>query len=213
MGGDPTIAPWRDLRKDDAVTGEPWTMTGTLMIACNCDYGCPCNVNGRPTTGKCEGGWTWTIETPLDGLSFSIFADWPGAIHEGGGRAVGFLDERADGAQGRALERLMHGEAGGPWAVFANTYELDGPHRAPYEVGIAGETSHYAIGEYANLQMEPIRNPVSGAEVHPRLVLPEGLLTHDLGLYSSRAFSVHDGISYDHSGRYAAMGSFDYRGP
>jgi len=76
------------------VTASTWTLKGTLMIACNCDYGCPCNVNGRPTAGKCEGGWTWHIEsgsygtTALDGLNFSIFADWPGAIHEGGGQAI-----------------------------------------------------------------------------------------------------------------------------
>src|SRR5439155_1301671 len=84
---------------------------GTLMIACNCDYGCPCNVNGLPTTGDCEGGWTWHIEkgryggTALDGLNFSVFADWPGAIHEGGGRAVAYVDERADEAQEQALTR------------------------------------------------------------------------------------------------------------
>ena len=60
--------------------------------------------------------------------------------------------------------------------------------------------------------MEPIRNPVTGADIHPRLVLPEGLLSRDLGLYASEAFSVHNGISYDHSGRYAALGSFSYAG-
>ena len=148
-------------------------MNGTLMVACNCDYGCPCNVNGRPTTGKCEGGWTWVVDTgryastTLDGLTFSILADWPGAIHEGGGRAVGYLDERADEAQREVLGRFMRGEAGGPWAIFINTYELDGPHPAPYEVEIAGARSRYKIGESAELQIEPIRNPVTGAEASP----------------------------------------------
>jgi hypothetical protein len=198
------------------VKSASWFLKGTLMIACNCDYGCPCNVNGRPTTGKCEGGWTWAIEsgryedTVLDGLAFSVFADWPGAIHEGGGRAVGFVDERADDAQRHALERLARGEAGGPWAIFVNTYELEGPHAARYELAVAGEHSGYRIGDYAELQMEPIRNPVTGNEVHPRLLLPEGLLTPDLALYASASFSVHDGIHYDHPGRYAAMGAFSY---
>jgi hypothetical protein len=58
------------------------------------------------------------------------------------------------------------------------TYDLDGgPHSAPYEVEVAGEHSSYRIGANAELQVEPIRNPVTGNEVHPRLLLPEGLLT------------------------------------
>ena len=35
---------------------EPWHLSGTVFIACNCDYGCPCNFNARPTHGSCEGG-------------------------------------------------------------------------------------------------------------------------------------------------------------
>src|SRR5712692_6969089 len=100
-----------------AVMPTNWMMKGhgQVIISCNCDYGCPCNVNGRPTTGKCEGGWTWHIDsgrygaTALDDLNFSIFADWPGAIHEGGGRAVAFIDERADEAQQRSIATLMRG--------------------------------------------------------------------------------------------------------
>jgi hypothetical protein len=195
-----------------------WTLQGTLMIACNCDYGCPCNVNGLPTTGKCEGGWTWHVEegryseTSLDGLNLSIFAAWPGAIHEGGGRAVSLFDERADEGQREALTVLARGEVGGPWAIFINTYELAGPEPAPYEVEIANGRSHYRIGGSAELQVEPIKNPVTGDEVHPRLLLPEGLLVRDLGLFASSVFRV-EGLGYDHSGRYAAVGEFSYTGP
>lgn len=194
------------------MSGGDCVIEGTLYIACNCDYGCPCNVNGRPTTGDCEGGWTWHIDsgrfgtTTLDGLNFSIFADWPGAIHEGGGKAAGYLDERADEAQEQALTSIMRGEAGGPWAIFSNTYELEGPHRAAYEVG----ESSYRIDQVAELEMEPITNAVTGAQIHPRLLMPEGLLTKDIGLFSSRKFRVKGSIEYDHSGRYAAVGRFDF---
>jgi hypothetical protein len=201
------------------VASEAWTIEGTLMIACNCDYGCPCNVNGRPTTGKCEGGWTWHIDsgrygaTTLDDLNFSIFADWPGAIHEGGGRAVAYIDERADEAQQHAIAALARGEAGGPWAIFITTYDLDGPHSARYDIEVAGERSSYRIRAVAELQIEPIRNPLTGNEVHPRLLLPEGLFATALGLFQSKKFRVEDGVSYDHSGRYAAVGAFANAGP
>ena len=58
---------------------ENWRLTGTVLVACNCDWGCPCNFNARPTTGKCEGGWTWHVDKgssggiTLDGLNFSVY--------------------------------------------------------------------------------------------------------------------------------------------
>jgi hypothetical protein len=195
-----------------------WTLEGTILIACNCDWGCPCNVNARPTHGHCEGGWTWLVESGryhdvvLDGLAFAVFADWPGAIHEGGGQAVALLDDRADPRQQQAVSALVHGEAGGPWAIFIATYELDGPRPAPFAVEIDGDRPGYRIGDMAQLELEPIRNPVTGAEIHPSLVLPEGLVTKNAGLLSSKTFRVENGIAYDHSGRYGALGPFAYSG-
>jgi hypothetical protein len=43
-----------------------WRVKGTMLVACSCDYGCPCNFNTPPTTGDCEGGWTWHIEGRRD---------------------------------------------------------------------------------------------------------------------------------------------------
>ena len=193
-----------------------WALTGTMIVACNCDYGCPCNVNGRPTLGKCEGGWTWRIDTghygdtELDGLGLSIFADWPGAIHEGGGKAICFFDERADDAQREALVTLARGDAGGPWGVFCTTYELEEPRPVSFDVEVDGERSRYRLGDGAELEVETIRNPVTGNEIHPRLELPEGLLVHELDLFRSKTFRISGTVAYDHSGRYAALGAFDY---
>ena len=195
---------------------EDWSLSGTMIVACNCDYGCPCNVNGRPSLGKCEGGWTWRIDsgryggTKLDGLAFCVFADWPGAIHEGGGKAISYFDERADDAQRDALTTLARGDAGGPWGVFATTYELEEPRPASFDVHVDGERSRYAIGGGTALEVESIRNPVTGNEIHPRLQLPEGLLVHELDLFRSKTFKVSGTVAYDHSGRYAAMGAFTY---
>jgi len=195
-----------------------WTLEGMILIGCNCDWGCPCNVNARPTQGHCEGGWTWHVESgayddvALDGLTFSVFADWPGAIHEGDGKAVSFMDERASAEQQEALTTLIRGDAGGPWSIFITTYELEGPRPVPYEVEVAGERSWYRVGSVAELSVEPIRNPVTGAEVHPSLMLPEGLVTKNPALFASKTFRVSDGIAYDHSGRYAAVGPFSYSG-
>ena len=179
-----------------------WNVKGTVLVACNCDYGCPCNFNAPPTTGDCEGSWTWHIEQgnygeiSLDGLTLGVYADWPRAIHEGGGKAVVYYDERADESQREAIETLARGEAGGPWGIFINTYELVGVHPAPFE-----------------LEMEPIKNPVTGDETRAAVVLPKGLVFNEGWCATSTHFSVKGDVEYDHSGKNTEYAEFEYSGP
>jgi len=162
-------------------TQTPWTLKGTVLVACNCDFGCPCNFNAPPTTGKCEGGWTWVVEAGsfgdvrLDGLSFSVYANWPGAIHEGNGAA-------------------MHG-----------------PTPVRYDVTLDGVATRITAGDVLEVQSTTITNPVSGAQVHPGIVLPEGIVVKQADLGCSTVFRVAGAIGMDHSGQYTAVGPFDYR--
>jgi hypothetical protein len=119
----------------------PWSMQGTVLVACNCDYGCPCNFNAPPSYGKCEGGWTWHVQegsygdTALDGLNFSIYVNWPGAIHEGNGEALILIDAHADDRQREAIATLVKGSVGGPWGVLAWTWPtIHGPKSVPYVI-------------------------------------------------------------------------------
>jgi len=48
------------------------------------------------------------------------------------------------------------------------------------------------------LQLAPIKNPVTGAEVHPGAVLPEGLVCKEASFGMSLKFKVDDAIAYDH---------------
>jgi len=197
-----------------------WTLEGTVFIACNCDYGCPCNFNGLPTHGSCEGGWTWHVErgrydeTPLDGLNFGVYVQWPGAIHEGNGHGLILVDERAEPDQREAIETLMGGDVGGPWGVLAWTWPtIDGPYPVAYEVDTDGVVFHVRAGDLLVLESEAIKNPVTGAEVHPRAVLPEGIIVKRADLGSSSTYRVANGIRFEYSGRYTAVGPFDYTGP
>ncbi|MGQ0832682.1 MAG: DUF1326 domain-containing protein [Microthrixaceae bacterium] len=193
-------------------------LSGNVLIACNCDWGCPCNFNAPPTHGDCEGGWVWSIDdgevdgVDVAGRAVAVFADWPGAIHDGGGQASVYLDDGADANQEEALTRLVRGEVGGPWSIFINTYELDGPYRARFDVDIADHNSTATVDGVAELELQTIRNPVSGAEAHAEVVLPEGLILERAGMATSKVFRVHGGVAYDHSGKYAAFGPFSYSG-
>jgi hypothetical protein len=191
-------------------------ITGEVLIACNCDWGCPCNFNALPSKGFCEGGWIWLIEqgqvngVDLAGTGAAVFAKWPGAIHEGGGRATCYIDARADDAQASALTTLLRGEAGGPWGLFIRTYDLAAPVFAPFSVSLSQYASRATIGDLVTLELQKMRNPVTKAEAHPEMLLPEGLVVKRAALAASAAFRVADALAFDHSGQYAAFGRFEY---
>lgn len=199
---------------------DTWTLKGQVVIACNCDWGCPCNFNALPTTGKCEGGWTWHVDegayggVALNGLNFSVYVNWPGAIHEGNGEGLLLIDERADNRQRPAIETLMGGKVGGPWGVLGWTWpKVHGPYSVAYDLALDGVKTRLTCGDAVHVEGTHIKNPVTGADIHPGIVLPEGIIVKRGDLGASSRFAVSRGISYDHSGKYLAVGPFEYTGP
>ena len=37
------------------MTGTNWAIRAREFLHCNCDYGCSCQFNSRPTKGDCRG--------------------------------------------------------------------------------------------------------------------------------------------------------------
>ena len=195
-----------------------WRIKGHVIVSCNCDYGCPCNFNALPTTGECEGGWTWQVsegsfgETSLAGMHFTLEVNWPAAIHQGNGEGIFLIDERADPRQRAAIETLVGGSAGGPWQVLRPTIAtLHGPQLVPYEFQADGYHSRVRAGEVLLVEMEPVRNAVTQKEAHPRIILPEGFIFKDGMAGRTKTFWIKDGIRMDHAGKYAAFGAIEYQ--
>src|SRR4051794_25601810 len=92
-----------------------WSVEGVAFGNCNCDYGCPCQFERRPTQGPCRGFEVVRIDkghfgdVPLDGLHLALLYAWPGAIFEGGGAMQAIIDERANERQREALVTVGHG--------------------------------------------------------------------------------------------------------
>ena len=96
-----------------------WSFEADYFTACNCDWGCPCNFNARPTEGRCMGWGAWSIitgqfgATALDGTRFALYYKFPGPVEQGQGTACAYVDSRATTAQQQALEAIGTGKAGG----------------------------------------------------------------------------------------------------
>jgi hypothetical protein len=139
--------------------------------------------------------------------------NWPGAIHEGNGVALTLIDDRADQRQREAIATLMKGEVGGPWGTLAWTWPtVHGPKLVRYDVELNGVTARIRAGTSMLVESVAIKNPVTGAEVHPGVVLPEGIIVKRADLGCSSVFRVTDEIDMDHSGQYTAVGPFEYAG-
>jgi hypothetical protein len=189
----------------------PWRITGTWLEACNCNFGCPCNFDGFPTLGNCEGTVGFQIDkgshgqTSLDGLAVAAAVKWPKAIHDGNGKAAIFIDERASEAQRNALIRILTAQDGGmPWEILAATLtDLIGPKFVPITFHANGAQSRLAV-DGIDVQLEPFRNPVTGEVAEPHTVLPQGFIFRDgLVCKSAKNVSKTGGVEYDWTGKNA----------
>ena len=109
------------------------------------------------------------------------------------------------------IATLVRGEVGGPWGVLAWTWPtIHGPLAVPYDVQLNGITTRITAGDALEVESMTNRNPVSGAEAHPGIVLPEGIVLKRAELGCSKVFRVRQGINLDHSGQYTAIGPFEY---
>jgi hypothetical protein len=178
-----------------------WEFKGRELANCNCDYGCNCQFNGLPDKGRCEAVVGIQIDeghygdTRLDGLRIAAIYKWPGAVHEGNGEALPFVDRRADDKQREALLKIMTGQDTDPFAtmlaVYASTVtKLHDPvfTDIDFEVDVDGRRGRLSIEGYVEMTGEPLRNKVSGVESRAQIVLPNGFeyTVADIGSASSR---------------------------
>jgi hypothetical protein len=95
-----------------------WYIEGLWMKNCNCDPGCPCDFNQRPTQGYCEGMVGMHItkgtfgDVDLAGITFAGAVKWPGALHEGNGEVQPIVDARATPEQQNAIFEILSGKNG-----------------------------------------------------------------------------------------------------
>ena len=168
-----------------------WRLEGEWMKNCNCAFGCPCDFNARPTNGECKALVGLRItkghfnDTKLDGLSFFATAAWPGALHEGNGQVQPIIDERASPQQREALLGILSGQNSAEGTLFqilsVIVTKVHDPIFAPITLQFDQEarTAKLRIPGVLETEVEPIKNPVTGAPTRVRIVTPEGFENHE----------------------------------
>lgn len=147
-----------------------WEMSGKYVGSCNCSLVCPCPVDGPPTgpNGECRGVVVFHIargkldDTDLSGVDFAFTNLFPSNLSAGGWKVGIVVDEGASDGQAAALERILHGDAGGPFADFAALYgEWLGVERASVTFS-DGDTPSASVGESVSFKFQALPGPDGG---------------------------------------------------
>ena len=193
-----------------------WRLEGEWMKNCNCAFGCPCDFNAPPTHGYCKGLLGMRITkgyfeaTKLDGLAFFVTVDFPGALHEGNGTIQPIIDERATPAQREALFSLMSGKHSAEGTLFhilsLIVTKMHDPVFVPFEFSFDknNRLAHLVAKGVLETDVEPIKNPVTGAPHRIQVVMPEGF-EHIAGEVASANIHSTGAIKFDTKGTHSTL--------
>jgi hypothetical protein len=193
-----------------------WRLEGEWIKNCTCAFGCPCDFNALPTQGYCKGMVGMRItkghfeDTKLDGLVFAVTVDFPGALHEGNGQSQPIIDERATPAQREALFNILSGENSAEGTLF-HIFSLivtkkHKPVFAPFEFSFDknGRVARVVAKGVLETEVEPIKNPVTGAPHRIQVVMPEGF-EHLAAEVASANIRSNGAIKFETKGTHSSL--------
>lgn len=194
-----------------------WIIKGPKIGACSCSYGCPCEFNAPPTRGWCEGLEAHLIEeghfghVRLDGLVVGARYRWPGPVHEGRGVVQGFVDERADEVQQKALFAILGGEEQEPttpFNIYGSTVEREiDPVFGTFEFAcdLKARTGRFVVPGVLDVSLSPIKNPVTGKNHFAQIVLESGFEFRKAEMASADIRATGEELAMEHAKVYGVM--------
>lgn len=141
-----------------------WRMSGTYVANCSCQLICGCSTDNPPTgpDGQCRGTAVFHIgegnldDVDLSGVDFVFCNLFPSNLTAGNWKVGVLVDDQASDEQARAIERILHGDEGGPFADFSGFYgEWLGMERASVSFE-GGERPTASVGSDVRLSFEPL---------------------------------------------------------
>jgi len=197
-------------------TPHTYHLTGHLLGACSCDWGCPCSFEARPTQGWREGSYVWHVEdghydgTDMATSTFGMFIKFPGAPHEGNGTGVVLVDAQMPAARRTVLETMIQQIP--PFSIFHSLLSsFLGFRYLPFDLHFDGIRSRLTIPNTVVWQLTPMKNPVTSEDEYATLLKPTGFTSKRQELCATETFRLTTaGLSYDHSGKYGEFSPFEY---
>ena len=191
-------------------TTTSWRLRGQGYEFCNCQPGCTCNFSGFPTSpdGSCKAAVATSIsegrcgDTDLSDVTAVAILDWPGPIHDGGGKAIFVVPPAVSDEQLGAMAQIFTGQLGGlPWSILGTTFEVAGVVRAEVELHDDGMRSGFEIPGVGRASGSTLKNPVTGEDHLVSIVLDTGFIWREgecgVGSFDVEAEGVH--LSFEDS--------------
>jgi len=198
----------------------PYRVKADSVEACSCHHGCNCQFGGTPNEGICEFIIGYAVKdgrfgnVSLNGFKAVVAAKYPKAIHLGHGHVVLFVDEKAPADQVDAFATILSGKMGGmPWEALAGTVErFEGPVRKPIQINIAKEKSSVSVSGAIDLQLTPLKDPVTGDDKSVHIVYPKGGFFWDDGAIATTTSmrAQHGDLRLEWPNRYASAAEVNW---
>ncbi len=198
-----------------------WLIRTKQIATCSCDYGCPCEFNAPPTRLPCEGVMALEIteghfeNVPLDGLRVAGAYRFPGPVHEGHGTWWSIIDKKASPEQTKALFKILGGKEQEPTTGFAIYGSMVENEPEPlfadieFEWDLKGRKGRFLVANVMQAQVEPIRNPVTGAP-HFIAIRPHDGFEFREAEMASATFWSKGALEQQHSKRFGAITYVSY---
>jgi hypothetical protein len=149
-------------------------------------------------------------KTKLDGLVFAGTVHFPGALHEGNGQLQAIIDERATPEQRQALFDILSGKNSAEGTLFhilsLIVTKVHDPIFAPFEFSFDkdGRTARLVAKGVLETEVEPIKNPVTGAAHRIQVVMPEGF-EHKMAEVASATIKSTGAIKFATAGTHSSL--------
>ena len=136
---------------------------------------------------------------------------WPGPVHEGNGTWWSVIDKRATEEQVNALFTILGGQEQEPttgFAIYGSTITNE-PDPVftdiEFEWDLENRIGRFAMENVLGATIEPINNPVTGADHHAHIHLREGFEVREAEMANASFWRKGE-----HDGKYTAISYVTY---